>query len=154
MQPGRGSRHGRRWWVLTVGLAAIGIAVPSARAAGPWLEVENLRVGFASNAQNNLFKVGTWTPVGSSSGAGTSRSRGRWRSKCPTTTARRPRSGPDVDVPAEPERAGRDLRPARLARPRASPSGSTTSEAVDAPQAEGGEPRDAQPGAARRDACS
>jgi hypothetical protein len=60
---GRGRRQGRRWWVLTVGLAAMGMAVPSARAAGPWPEVENLRVGFASNAQNNLFKVGAWTPV-------------------------------------------------------------------------------------------
>jgi hypothetical protein len=36
---------------------------PSARAAGPALGVENVRVGFSNKAKNNLFKVGAWTPV-------------------------------------------------------------------------------------------
>ena len=49
--------------VLAV-LAAAGLmAAGSAGVRGANVEVENLRVGFANNAQNNLFKVGTWTPV-------------------------------------------------------------------------------------------
>ena len=31
--------------------------------SAPAVEVENLRVGFSSNSLNNLFKVGTWTPL-------------------------------------------------------------------------------------------
>ena len=35
----------------------------AAAPARPAIEVENLRVGFVSGAENNLFKVGAWTPV-------------------------------------------------------------------------------------------
>ncbi len=55
--------HGRQ--VRAVGAIVVLMAglAPSAKAANDEVEVENLRVGFASKAQNNLFKIGTWTPV-------------------------------------------------------------------------------------------
>jgi hypothetical protein len=47
---------------LLVGVALAACAnAPSARGAG--VEVENLRVGFVSNAASNLFKIGAWVPV-------------------------------------------------------------------------------------------
>lgn len=55
-------RRGRaiRRLALAAGLM-LALGVPAARGAD--VEVENLRVGYANSAQNNLFKVGTWTPV-------------------------------------------------------------------------------------------
>src|SRR5690348_16721279 len=54
-------RRGDGWGRLAA------LAVLAAAAAGPVrgaeVTLENLRVGFASAAQNNVFKVGTWTPV-------------------------------------------------------------------------------------------
>ncbi|MGE3820735.1 MAG: hypothetical protein AB7I30_15085, partial [Isosphaeraceae bacterium] len=50
---------------LTTGTLVLALAtsISTARGADPTLGVENLRVGFASNTQNNLFKIGTWTPI-------------------------------------------------------------------------------------------
>lgn len=50
----RGSLVALGWAVLALGLSPAG---------GAEVEVENLRVGFAGVSQNNLFKVGAWTPV-------------------------------------------------------------------------------------------
>ncbi|MBV8555739.1 MAG: hypothetical protein JO116_09245 [Planctomycetaceae bacterium] len=53
-------RGGWAWAAVLAGL----LAVPARGApARPAIEVENLRVGFVSGAENNLFKVGAWTPV-------------------------------------------------------------------------------------------
>jgi hypothetical protein len=71
MQLGRSRGRGRpdgasavRLLALVVAAAATatGLAVP-ARAAGAELGVENLRVGFASNTRNNMYRIGNWTPV-------------------------------------------------------------------------------------------
>src|SRR5205809_293630 len=62
MQPGRGSRQMRALGAVAV-VAAVMAAGTAAGGAGDVVEVENLRVGFAGSTQNNLFKIGTWTPV-------------------------------------------------------------------------------------------
>ena len=63
----RGRWGWRRGLAAAFGLAlALGewIVPGAVRAAPPRaIEVENLRVGFTSNTQNNLFKLGAWTPV-------------------------------------------------------------------------------------------
>ena len=48
-----------------VGLLALLVVLTRGNpsALGADIAVENLRVGFVNNAQNNLFKVGAWTPV-------------------------------------------------------------------------------------------
>jgi hypothetical protein len=52
------------WAVGALVLAGVVAAPTMAKAAAPRaIEVENLRVGFASNDRNNLFKLGNWTPV-------------------------------------------------------------------------------------------
>ena len=62
MRPGRAMRQG------SVGLRSALVAfaflmTAFAPARGADVTVENLRVGFVSNTANNLFKIGTWTPV-------------------------------------------------------------------------------------------
>jgi hypothetical protein len=53
----------RRGLVGTL-LAALGLVTAAgASVRGAEVGVENLRVGFANSSQNNLFKVGAWTPV-------------------------------------------------------------------------------------------
>ncbi len=62
MHPGRDMRrtHIRILHALAA-LAFLTAASQQARAAD--ISVENLRVGFVNNTSNNLFKIGTWTPV-------------------------------------------------------------------------------------------
>lgn len=59
-------RRGSKGWPMGALVACLTMAValgsPS-RGASPELGVENLRVGFSNNSQNNMFKIGTWTPV-------------------------------------------------------------------------------------------
>ena len=54
-------RRARTWAPLWAGLLALAAAPAAVRGADP--QIENLRVGFTSNARSNLFKVGTWTPL-------------------------------------------------------------------------------------------
>jgi hypothetical protein len=67
MQLGRGSRGsvGGRLVARGIGLLALLAAVTGGgpMAEGADIAVENLRVGFVNNAQNNLFKIGAWTPA-------------------------------------------------------------------------------------------
>ena len=61
MHPGRGNWVG--WasgWVL--GLALL-IAPAVVEAASKDVSVDNLRVGFVNSTTNNLFKIGSWTPI-------------------------------------------------------------------------------------------
>lgn len=65
MQRGRTWCAGRGWnarfWALGM-LALVAMSTP-VDAAPNEIQLENLRVGFASAQQNNLFKIGAWTPV-------------------------------------------------------------------------------------------
>ena len=66
MQRGRAGWQVRRpSWVVVVAAALVGAQglTGSARAAGPVLGFETLRVGFSGNGRSNLFKAGAWTPV-------------------------------------------------------------------------------------------
>jgi len=48
------------WGVVSIGaMEAVVVAAPSR----PPIEVENVRIGYASGSSNNLFKIGAWTPV-------------------------------------------------------------------------------------------
>lgn len=54
----------RRWPFVVVGTLVLALTgAVSGAPAKPPIEVENLRVGFSNNQQNNMFKVGAWTPV-------------------------------------------------------------------------------------------
>ncbi|WP_422927596.1 hypothetical protein [Singulisphaera sp. PoT] len=54
----------RRWPFAVVGALVLALTgAVSAAPPKPPIEVENLRVGYSNKDQNNLFKVGAWTPV-------------------------------------------------------------------------------------------
>lgn len=54
----------RRWPLAAVGAAVLALAgTASGAPAKPPIEVENIRAGFSNNSQNNVFKIGSWTPV-------------------------------------------------------------------------------------------
>ncbi len=54
----------RRWpFAVVCGIVLACAGAVSGAPAKPPIEVENLRVGFSNNSQNNVFKVGAWTPV-------------------------------------------------------------------------------------------
>src|SRR4051812_36939831 len=61
--PQREARDMRMGWGSRKAWAVVAVWAMVTAANGAEVEVENLRIGFAGNTQNNLFKIGTWTPV-------------------------------------------------------------------------------------------
>ena len=122
---------------LSSGMSAVGGALASGRAslvgtasAAPAQAVDGRERAGRPRREQRLQAGDLDARSGSSSGGAPSGSRGSWRWSSPTTTARRPSFRQAVDVGAEAEPAGHDLRPSRVERPRLRPSGCTTSRAA------------------------
>jgi len=97
MQSGRGEWRARAFGALAVLGAAVLVSLP---VAGADVEVENLRVGFAGNTQNNLFKIGTWTPVWVQLRGGSERFTGMMEVEVPDDDGTSTYFRQVVDVPA------------------------------------------------------